>query len=109
MHMTIMYALACATSFSNPFPIVPILPAREDSPWRTHTILRHRPNLITLAHLPANQLKFIPAHKQLVNDLHLSILRPADWPKDLIIVASEEGRQAYLHHDRLQNILIPGL
>jgi hypothetical protein len=28
---------------------------------------------------------------------------------ELITIANEEGRQAYLHHDRLQNILIPGL
>jgi ribonuclease HI len=85
-----------------------ILPAWEDSPWRTHAILQH-PNLTTLAHLPANQLKFIPSHKQLDKDLNLSTLRPADWPVDLIIIANEEGRQAYLHLDRLQNILIPGL
>jgi len=51
----------------------------------------------------------MPSHKQLDKDLNLSHLRPADWPVDLIIIANEEGRQAYLHHDRLQNILIPGL
>jgi hypothetical protein len=108
MRKTILHALACATSFTNPFLVVLILPAWEDSPWRTHAILQH-PNLTTLAHLPANQLKFIPSHKQLDKELNLSTLRPADWPVDLIIIANEEGRQAYLHHDRLQNILIPGL
>jgi hypothetical protein len=27
----------------------------------------------------------------------------------LVFVVNEEGRQAYLHHDRLQRIFIPGL
>ena len=108
MRKTILHALACATAVANPFLVVLILPAWEDSPWRTHAILQH-PNLTTLAHLPANQLKFIPSHKQLDKDLNLSTLRPADWPVDLIIIANEEGRQAYLHLDRLQNIIIPGL
>jgi hypothetical protein len=108
MRKTILHALSCATSSTNPFLVVLILPAWEELPWRTHAILQH-PNLTTLAHLPANQLKFIPSHKQLDKDLNLSTLRPANWPIDLSIIENEEGRQAYLHHDRLQNILIPGL
>jgi len=108
MRKPLLHALACATSVAKPFMVVLILPAWEDSPWRTHAILQH-PNLTTLAHLPANQLKFIPSHIQLDKDLNISTLRPAVWPVDLIIIANEEGRQAYLHHDRLQNILISGL
>jgi hypothetical protein len=76
MRKTILPALACATLSTNPFLVVLILLAWEDSPWRTHAILQH-PNLTTLAHLPTNQLKFIPSHKQLDKDLNLSTLRPA--------------------------------
>ncbi len=98
MRKTILHALACTTSSANLFLVVLILPAWENSPWSTHAILQH-PNITTLAHLPANQLKFIPSHKQLDKDLNLSPLRPADWPVDLIIVANEERRQAYLLDD----------
>jgi len=90
MRKTLLHALACVTSFSNPFLVVMILPAWEDPPWRTLSILHH-PNLTTLAHLSANQLKFIPSHKQLDKDLNLSTLKPAEGLVDLIIVANEEG------------------
>ena len=60
-------------------------------------------------HLQANQLKFVPTHKQLDANLDISRLRPAEWPVDIGMVANEEGRQAYLHHNRLQHILIPGI
>ncbi len=39
MRKTILHALDCATSSENPFLDVLILPAWEDSPWRTHDIL----------------------------------------------------------------------
>ena len=78
MRKTILHAIACATSSANAFLVVLILPAWEDSPWRTHAILQH-PNLTTLAHLPANQLKFTPSHKQLYKDLNLTTLKPANF------------------------------
>jgi hypothetical protein len=53
MRKTILHTLACATSSTNPFLVVLILPAWEGSPWRTHAILQHL-NLTTLAHLPVN-------------------------------------------------------
>jgi hypothetical protein len=90
MRNTILHALACTTSSLNPFIVVLILPAWEDSPRRTRSILQH-PNLTTLAHFPANHLTLITTHKQLYKKLKLSIRRPADWPVDLIIVANEEG------------------
>jgi hypothetical protein len=73
MRKTILHAFACATSSAKPFLGVLILPAWEDSPWNTHAILHH-PNQTTLAHLPANQLKFIPSHKQFDKYLNLSTL-----------------------------------
>ena len=109
MRKTILHALTCASSSSSAFLVVFILPAWEDLPWRIHFILHH-PNLTILAHLSANQLKFFPAHKQLDNDLNIPAIKPSDWSVDLIIIANEEERQAFLHHDRLHRILIiPGL
>ncbi len=60
-------------------------------------------------HLQANQLKFVPTHKQLDADFYISLLRPADWKVDIVIVANESGRQSYLHHDSLRHILIQGI
>jgi hypothetical protein len=108
MRKTVLHALACATSSANPFLVILILLAWEDSTWRTHALLQH-PNLTTLTHLPTNQLKLISSHIKIDKDLNLFTLRLADWPVYLVIIANEEGRQTYLHHDRLQNIRIPGL
>ena len=108
MRKAVLHAIASSTSSPSPLLVVFILPAWEDSPWRTQSILSH-PNTTILVHIQANQLKFVQTHKQLDADLDTSLLRPADWPVEVVMVANEEGRQAYLHHDRLQHILIPGI
>ncbi len=108
MRQTVLHALASSTISPSPLLVVFILPAWESSPWRTHSILLH-PNTTILAHLQANQLKFIPTHKQLDADLDISLLRPANWLVDIVIVANEAGRKSYLHHDSLQHTLIPGI
>ncbi len=102
MRKAVIHAIAC--SISSPS----LLLAWEDSPWRSQSILSH-PSLSILAHLQSHQLKFVPTHKQLDADLDITQLRHVDWPVDVVMVANKEGRQAYLHHDRLQHILIPGI
>jgi hypothetical protein len=104
----VRHAIACSIASPSPLIVVFILPAWEDSPWRTQSILSH-PNLPIIANLQAHQLKFVPTHKQLDADLDITRLRHADWLVDVVMVANEEGRQAYLHYDRLQHILIPGI
>jgi hypothetical protein len=74
-----------------------------------NTIHTSHPNTTILAHLQANQLKFVPTHKQLDAGLDISLLRLSYWPIDIVIVANESGRRSYLHHDSLQHILIPGI
>jgi hypothetical protein len=108
MRKAVRHAIACAITSPSPLLVIFILPAWEDTPWRTQATLSH-PNLSIIAHLQAHQLKFVPTHKQLDADLDITRLRPADWPVDVVMVANAEGRQAYLHHDRLQQILIPDI
>ena len=108
MRKAVLHAISYSTSSPCPLLVIFILSTWENSPWRTQSILSH-PNTTILIHLQANQLKFVPTHKQLDANLDISRLRPADWPVDIVMVANEEGRQAYLHHNRLQHILIPGI
>ena len=43
----VLHALACSTATESPLLVVMTLPAWEDAPWRTHSILSH-PNVTTL-------------------------------------------------------------
>ena len=108
MRKIVLHALACSTEFTTPLFVVLILPAWEDSPWRTQSILSH-PNLTTLVHLPANQLKFVPTHTQLDADLDVPSLRAADWPVEIVLIANTEGYNKYLNTSRLHDTLIPGI
>jgi hypothetical protein len=108
MRKAVLHAISSTTSSPCPLLVIFILPAWENSPWRTQSILSH-PNTTILIHLQANQLKFVPTHKQLDAHLDISRLRPADWPVDIVMVANKAGHQAYLNQDRLQHILIPGI
>ena len=108
MRKAVLHALASSTVSPSPLLVVFILPAWEDSPWRTQAILTH-PNTTILAHIPANQFKLVPTHKQLDADLDITLLKPATWPVDFVIIANEAGRQAYLDCDNLQHILVLGI
>jgi hypothetical protein len=77
MRKAVLHALASSTISPSPLLVVFVLPAWEDSPWITQSVLTHL-NTTILIHLQANQLKFIPTHKQLDNNLDISLLRPAD-------------------------------
>ncbi len=62
MRKAVLHAISSSTASPCPLLVIFILPAWEDSPWRTQSILSH-PNTSILIHLQANQLKLIPTHK----------------------------------------------
>ena len=104
----VLHALACSTATESPLLVVMILPAWEDSPWRANSILSH-PNLTTPVQLKPNKLKFIPASEQLDTNLDMTLLREADHPTDVIVIANTERRKSYLHTVHIHHILIPGI
>ena len=61
----------------------------------------------TLIRIPSGHMRFIPADKQM--DDESMELRPAKWPVELIIIANDLGRAAYLDEDRVRNILSPAI
>ena len=61
----------------------------------------------TLISIPSGHMRFIPADKQ-ADDESME-LKPAKWPVELIIIANELGREAYLDEDRVRTILGPAI
>ena len=104
----VLHTLASSTTTKSPILVVMILPACEDPPWRTYSILSHY-HTATLVHLKPNQLKFIPANEQLDINLGMTLLRAADHPTYVVVIANTEARMPYLHPARLHHILIPGI
>jgi hypothetical protein len=104
----VLHTLACSTATESPLLVVMMLPAWEDAPWRTHSILSH-PNVTTLVQLKPNQLKLITANEQPETNLNITLLRAADHPIDVVVIATTEGRKAHLHLARLHYILISGI
>jgi hypothetical protein len=84
LRKAVLSALACSTTTNSPFLVVLILPAWEDSPWITHSILSHL-SLTTLAHLNPNQLNLVPPHKQLDDIAIITLSRATECPIDIII------------------------
>jgi hypothetical protein len=103
-----LHAFACSTATESPLLVVMILPAWEDAPWRTHSILSD-PNVTTLVQLKPNQLKFILVTEQLDTSLDMTHLRATYHPIYVVVIANTEGRKAYLHPARLHHILIHGI
>ena len=103
----VLQALACSIATEKPLLVGMILPAWEDSQWRTHSILSHS-DITTLVQLKPNKLKLIRTSEQLDTDLDMTILRAAYHPAYVVVIAYKEGRKAYLHAARLRQILIPG-
>ena len=66
-------------------------------------------HLYTSSFYNPNQLKFIPANKQLDINLNIPFLRAAYHPIDIAVIKDKEVRTVYLHPARLQHIRIPGI
>ena len=108
MHRAVTHALACSEATTSPLLVALCLPAWEDSPWQA-TSLRNHPNMETLVRLERGQLKFIPYNKQLDSALSPALLTPAEWPVELVVIANQGGREAFLDVTRLQHVLVPAI
>ncbi len=63
--------------------------------------------MYTLIRIPSGHMRFVPADKQTYDES--MELKPAKWPVELVLIANELGREAYLDYDRIQNILSPAI
>ena len=61
----------------------------------------------TLIRIPSGHMRFVPANKQ--TDDESTELKPAKWPVELILIANDLGREAYLDENRIRNILSPAI
>ena len=107
MRKAVRHALASA-SYDSPFLCLLILPRWDDTPWRSADIISHE-NIEILASLAPRQMRFTPA--DVPPELHLppSLLPPAKWPVDFVIVANHAGRSRWLDIHKLQTIFVPAL
>ena len=61
----------------------------------------------TLIRIPAGHMRFVPAHKQ--SDETNPVLSPAKWHVDLVLIANDKGRETFVAHDRIQQIMSPAV
>jgi hypothetical protein len=61
----------------------------------------------TLIRIPAGHMRFVPPHKQ-ADDASME-LKPAKWPVELVLIANDMGREAYLNNNKIQTILAPAI
>jgi hypothetical protein len=60
-----------------------------------------------LIRVPAGHMRFVPVHKQ--SDEAAPSLSPAKWPVEFVLVANAKGRDTFLCHDRVNQILSPAI
>ena len=61
MRQAMEHAIRSSVSTENPFLCLLVLPAWDDSPWRSAGLLSHRP-VRRLLQIPHGRFRFIPAH-----------------------------------------------
>jgi hypothetical protein len=98
MLKAVLHALASSEHTDTPFLVIMVLPVWDDSPWTSKAIRGHT-NMSTLIRIPSGHMRFIPAHKQ-ADDATME-LTPAKWPVELILIANDLGREAYLDPSRI--------
>jgi hypothetical protein len=81
-----------------------VLPVCDDSPWTSDAIRGHT-NMSTLIHIPTGHMRFVPAEKQ--TDEPSLELKPAKWLVELVLIASDMGREIYLDNGKIHTILSP--
>ena len=106
MLKAVLQALASSEHTDAPFLVVMVLPVWDDSPWTSKAIRGH-PNMSTLISIPAGHMRFVPAHKQ-ADDAYME-LTPSKWPVELVLIANDMGREAYLSNNMIQMILAPAI
>ncbi len=104
MLKAVLHALSTSKAQDNPFLVVLILPVWEDTPWNSAAIRDHH-NMTTLIRIPAGHMRFVPANKQ--PDEANPALSPAKWPVEFVLIANEKGRETFVCHDRIHQILNP--
>jgi hypothetical protein len=102
MLKAVLHAFPSSEAQDAPFLVVLILPVWEDTSWNSAAIRGHH-NMSTLIRIPAGHTLFVPAHKQ--SDKANPVLSPAIWPVELVLIANEKGRETFVCHDRIQQIL----
>ena len=106
MLLAVLHALASSEHTDAPFLVVMVLPVWDDSPWTSNAIRGHH-NMSTLICIPSGHMRFVPVSNQ-ADDESME-LKPAKWPVELVLIANELGRAAYLDEDRIRNILSPAI
>ena len=86
--------------------MVLILSVWEDTPRNSAAIRGHH-NMSNLIRIPAGHIRFVPAHKQA--DEATPILSPAKWPVELVLIAIDKGRETFVSHDRIHQIISPAI
>ena len=101
-----LHALSSSEVQDTPFLVVLILPVWDDTPWNSAAILGHH-NMSTLIRIPEGHMRFVPAHKQ--SDEANPSLPPAKWPVELVLIANDKDRVAFICHERVQRIMCPAI
>jgi len=104
MLKVVFHALASSKHTDTPFLVVLVLQVWDDSPWTSKAISGQN-NMLTLIRIPAGHMRFVPANKQ-TDDASME-LKPTKWPVELVLIANDIGREAYLSTNRIQTILAP--
>ena len=106
MLKAVLHALASSEAQDTPFLSVLILPLWDDTPWNSAAIRGHH-NMSTLIRIPAGHMRFVPSHKQ--SDEVTPLLSPVKWPVEFVLIANSKGRDSYLGHDIISQILCPAI
>jgi hypothetical protein len=106
MLKTVLHALASSESSDTPVLVVLILPIWEDTPWNSAAIRGHH-NMSTLIRIPVGHMRFVPAHKQTIEAIH--VLSSAKWPVEFVLIANAKGRESFIYHDMIHRIPSPAM
>ncbi len=106
MLKTVLHTLSSSEAQDTPFLVVLILSIWDDTPWNFNAIRGHH-KMSTLIRITAGHMHFVPAHKQ--SDEATPILSFARWPMEFVLIAIDKGRETFVCHDRIQQILSPSL
>jgi len=69
--------------------------------------IRGHHNMSTLIWIPAGHMWFVPVHKQ--SDEATLLLSPAKWPVEFVLIANAKGREIFICHGRIHQILSPAI
>ncbi len=106
MLKAVLHALSSLQAQDTSFLVVLILLVWENTPWNSAAIRGHH-NMSILIRIPAGHMRFVPAHKQ--SDEANPVLSPAKRLVEFVLIANEKGRETFVCHDQIQQILRPAI